>query len=187
VRLFVAVNLPSHIREAVWDGAAPLRDEGLPVRWVKAASLHLTLKFLGEVDPARETDVMRSLDTAVRGASTFRLAITGFGAFPNARRARVIWVGFDPVPELELVQNRVEEEMQRIGFPLEGRPFRPHMTIGRVKRDARPSNLRGLDSLLERLQFSSETVVHSVDLMQSELMRSGASYTRRHAAVLEER
>jgi 2'-5' RNA ligase len=187
MRLFIAVNLPSHVREAVWDATASLRDEGLPVRWVQTASLHLTLKFLGEVDPGREIEVMRSLDTAVRGASTIRLAIVGFGAFPNSRRARVIWVGFEPVPGLELVQNRIEEEMQRIGFPVEGRPFRPHMTIGRVKRDARPSDLRGLDSLLERLQFTSETVVHSVDLMQSELMRSGARYTRLYAAELEER
>jgi 2'-5' RNA ligase len=186
VRLFIAVNLPGHVREAVWESAAPLRDEGLPVRWVKTASLHLTMKFLGEVDPVRESEVMRALDSAVRGAGTFRVALCGFGAFPNPPRARVIWVGLEPVPELELVQNKVEEEMRQIGFPLEGRPFRPHMTIGRVHRHVRPADLKGLESLLERLQFTSESVVDSVDLMRSELTRSGARYTKLYGAVLEQ-
>ncbi len=157
------------------------------MRWVKDSSLHLTLKFLDEVAPEREIEVMRSLDNAVQGIGQFRLATSGFGAFPNARRARVIWVGFEPEPELELVQHGVEEGMRQIGFPLEARPFRPHMTIGRVKQGVHPSRLAELDSLLERLQIAAETVVESVDLMQSELSRSGARYTRRHAAMLEER
>jgi 2'-5' RNA ligase len=186
MRLFVAVNLTDEIREAVWDSAAPLREERLPVRWVQTDSLHLTLKFLGEVAPKNEPEVVSSLGIAVQGISAFRLTISGFGAFPNPRRARVIWVGFESVPQLELLQSRVEQEMKEIGFPLEGRAFHPHLTIGRVRRDARPSDMDGLDAVLGRLQFTSETVVESVDLMQSELMRSGARYTRRHAARLGE-
>jgi 2'-5' RNA ligase len=186
MRLFVAVNLTDEIREAVWDSAAPLRQKRLPVRWVHTESLHLTLKFLGEVAPKSEPEVVSSLDIAVQGISAFRLTISGFGAFPNPRRPRVIWVGFESVPPLELLQNRVEQEMQDIGFPLEGRAFHPHLTVGRVRRDARPSDMDGMEGVLGRLQIKSETVVESVDLMQSELKRSGARYTRRHAARLGE-
>jgi 2'-5' RNA ligase len=78
----------------------------------------------------------------------------------------------------------MEQEMERLGFPVEGRAFHPHVTLGRVQRDARPAAFRDLEERLGALEFSGETMVSSVDLMESRLAREGAQYTRRHAVPL---
>ncbi len=184
MRLFIAINLPEGIRQALWETAEPLRAARYPIRWVAAASLHLTLKFLGEVDPAREEVIARGMAAAVEGAKPFTLPVSGFGAFPSVQRPRVVWVGLEPVPPLELLQHRLEQEMERVGFPTEGRPFHPHLTLGRVKRDARQSALSGLATDLDSLVYEAETLVESVDLMQSTLTPQGARYTLREAVTL---
>jgi 2'-5' RNA ligase len=184
VRLFVAVNLPPPVRQAMWQSAAPLRSRGFPFRWVGPDALHLTLKFLGEVDARREPEVIRAVENATEGTKEFLLTIGGFGAFPNGRRPRVVWIGCGAVPALELVHHRLERQMDEIGFPLEGRAFRPHITMGRVSKGARPRELEGIESLLEQLDYQSEAAAHSVDLMESELRPAGARYTVRHAVPL---
>jgi 2'-5' RNA ligase len=184
VRLFIAVNLPPDLRQRIWDAAEPLRAARYPVRWVTPDGIHVTLKFLGEVGPDREAEIVASMGTAVQGAKTFELPLGGFGAFPAARRPRVLWAGCDPVPPLELLQHRMEQEMERLGFPVEGRAFHPHVTLGRVQRDARPGAFEDLEERLNRLAFSGTTMVESVDLMESRLAREGAQYTRRQAVPL---
>lgn len=184
MRLFIAINLPADVREMLWEVTAPLRAARYPVRWVAADAIHLTLKFLGEVEAAREDEIAGGIAAAVGGAKLFPLPVGGFGAFPSAQRPRVVWVGLEPVPPLELLQHRVEQEMERLGFPTEGRPFHPHLTLGRVKRDARPAALGGLATDLDSLVYETEVSVESVDLMQSTLTPRGARYTRRHAAAL---
>jgi 2'-5' RNA ligase len=184
MRLFIAINLPTDVRETLWEVAAPLRAARYPVRWVEAESIHLTLKFLGDVDATREDEIAGGITAAVVGARPFPLPVGGFGAFPSAQRARVVWAGLEPVPPLELLQHRVEQEMERLGFATEGRPFHPHLTLGRVKRDARPAALDGLATDLDSLVYEAEVSVESVDLMQSTLTPQGARYTRRHAAAL---
>lgn len=184
MRLFIAINLPLDLRQRLWEAAGPLRGAGYPVRWVAPDGLHLTLKFLGEVRPEREPDVVAAIGTAVQGAKPFVLPVSGFGAFPSLSRPRVVWVGCEPVPPLELLQHRVEQEMERLGFPLEGRAFHPHLTLGRAQREARAAAFRALERQVEALEFAAEARVESVDLMESRLSRDGARYTRRHAARL---
>ena len=130
--------------------------------------------------------MIAALDEAVAGTEPFTLPIGGFGAFPSPRRARVVWVGCEAVPALELVQRRLEERTGELGFPREDRPFHPHLTLGRVRRDTRVSDLEGLGAALQQLEFGIETKVESVDLMQSELTRAGARYATRHLARLAE-
>lgn len=184
VRLFIAVNLPPDLRQHLWDAAEPLRAAHYPVRWVAPDGIHVTLKFLGEVKPARETEILEGLGAAVQGAKPFQLPMSGFGAFPAISRPRVVWAGCEPVPPLELLQHRVEQEMERLGFPVEGRAFHPHVTLGRVQRDARWGAFSDLEERLSRLEFGGETMVDSVDLMESRLAREGAQYTRRQAVPL---
>ena len=184
MRLFVAINLPPGLRQRLWEAAEPLRAAGYPVRWVAEDGMHLTLKFLGEVAADREPVVQAAIGTAVQGAKQFTLPVGGFGAFPSVSRPRVLWAGCEPVPALELLQHRVEQEMERLGFPLEGRAFHPHLTLGRVQRDARPAAFRDLEDRMNAMAFTGEAVVGSVDLMESRLSRDGARYTRRHAAAL---
>lgn len=184
MRLFVAVNLAEHLRRAIWDTAAPLRDVGLPVKWVAPESLHVTLKFLGDVEPAREAELRAILDAAVDGAKPFSMGIGEFGAFPTTKRPRVVWVGCEGVPALELLQHRLEHELAGVGFPLEGRPFRPHITLGRAKREARAGAFVAFEATLAGLEYFGETLVESLDLMESELSPRGARYRVRYRAEL---
>jgi len=165
--------------------AEPLRAKRYPVRWVVPESLHVTMKFLGEVAPHRVDEITEATTCAVAGAKPFSLWISGFGAFPSVQRPRVVWVGCEPAPPLELLQHRVEQEMDRIGFPLEGRPFHPHITLGRVRREAKRSDFIAFPGDVELLQYEAEVAVESVDVMESTLRSKGAVYTRRHAVRFE--
>ncbi len=184
MRAFVALNLPPAVREALWAATAAVRDQGLPVKWVRGDGIHLTLKFLGEVEDERERELVAALARAAQGARALPLALGGFGVFPDFRRPRVVWAGIAPEPGLELLQHRVEQEFAALGFASEARPFRPHVTLGRAARDARPGDLAGLEPALGRLRFAETALVTSVDLMQSTLQWSGAVYKVRHSERL---
>lgn len=184
VRLFVAVNLPDVLRRSLWTASEPLRAVGYPIRWVQLEGLHLTLKFLGEVTASREAEIIAALQSAVRGAKPFSLALDGLGAFPTAARPRVLWIGCEAAPPLELLQHRIERAFAEIGFPVEGRPFHPHLTVGRARRDARPRDFAELERTLAALEVHGDLLVSAVDLMESVLGRGGARYSRRHVVEL---
>lgn len=179
MRLFVAVNLPDPIRQEIWESARLLRDRRFPIRWVTSEAMHITLKFLGEVSAHREDSVRESLEAAAAGVPPFVMRIGGFGAFPDPRRAKVIWVGCSPAPLLEQLSHQVDECMGAVGFARETRAFHPHVTLGRVRREATPSRLTGLPGMFDRLEVEGEFPVKSIDLMQSELSPAGAKYTVR--------
>ncbi|HXF96252.1 MAG TPA: RNA 2',3'-cyclic phosphodiesterase [Gemmatimonadales bacterium] len=183
MRLFVALNLPDPVREALWRAAEPLRALDLPVRWVRPESLHVTLKFLGDVGEEREPELVAALRRAAgQGGESRPLTLTlrEFGAFPDLGAPRVLWVGIAAEPALELLQHRVEREFAPLGFPPEGRPFRPHLTLGRAERDARARDFRRLAPAVERLRFEETVTIETLDLMQSTLRPDGAVYHPRH-------
>jgi RNA 2',3'-cyclic 3'-phosphodiesterase len=184
MRLFIAVNFPDTLRQSLWEAAAPLRRGDFPVKWVAPDALHLTLKFLGEVAAEREPELLAGMARAARGAKPFALHLGGFGVFPSMSRPRVVWAGCDAPAPLELLQHGVEREMEPLGFPLEGRAFQPHLTLGRAERRARPGDFAKLAPRLEALAFAGDAVIASLDLMESQLGGSGARYTRRHAVPL---
>ncbi len=176
MRAFVALNLPDATRRALWAAAAPLRALDLPVKWVRADAIHLTLKFLGEADDARTPELIDALRRAAVGARALPLALEAFGAFPDPAHARVVWVGVAAEPALELLQHGVERELAPLGFPTEGRAFRPHVTLGRARRDAGPGAFRTLEPALAALSFADTVVIESVDLMRSTPQSGGAVY-----------
>jgi RNA 2',3'-cyclic 3'-phosphodiesterase len=184
VRLFVALNLPDGVRRALWAAAAPVRELGLPIKWVRPEGIHVTLKFLGEVPDAREPELRAALARAAAGGHALPLVVGGFGAFPGLERPRVIWAGLEPDPALEGLHHRVEQAFVPLGFPPEGRPFRPHVTLGRAARDARPRPCNGLEETLTGLRHQEATLVGAVDLMQSVLQSAGAVYHIRHSERL---
>jgi 2'-5' RNA ligase len=187
MRLFVAVNFPGPLREDIWAAGAPLREAGLPVRWIPSSALHVTLKFLGPTDRARLDEIQSALDTAAGDTRAFPLAIGGFGAFPSVERPRVIWVGCEGVPPMELLQHRLEIEMEKLGFEIEGRPFHPHVTLGRAQRDARPSRFGSLARVLVSVTYRGEAWVGSIELMESTAGRDGSRYRALHSVALGER
>ena len=173
------------MRRALWDALAPLRErrEKLPVKWVRAENIHLSLKFLGDLDDAREPELREALKRAAGARSEPRpltLQITGFGVFPDYHRPHVLWAGVTPDPGLELLQHAVEQTFAPLGFPTEARAFRPHVTLGRAARDARPRDFKGLEEILAGMDFDQTVTVAELDLMQSTLQPGGPVYQVRY-------
>ena len=168
----------------MWEAYAPLRAKGHPVRWVRAELLHLTVKFLGEVDEGRIPNIEACLRDAVDGTREFQLPVREFGAFPTVKHPRVLWVGCEELPVLELLYDSIERAMSALEFVLDGRPFRPHATIGRVARAAKKADFKELQGDLEELDFWEEASIASVDVMQSVLSGDGPRYTRLAAVEL---
>jgi RNA 2',3'-cyclic 3'-phosphodiesterase len=184
LRLFVALNFPPQLRQALWQATASLREGTLPVKWVRTDGIHLTLKFLGDVPEERDQELRAALTRAAAGARALTLTLGGFGVFPDFRRPRVVWVGIAAEPALELLQHRVEQEFAPLGFPTEARPFRPHLTLGRAAREARSRDFAGLETMLSGLRFEEAALVEALDLMQSTLQSGGAVYNVRHSERL---
>ena len=174
------------MRHGLWDAIGPVRERGFPVKWVRPENVHLTLKFLGDVDDARESELGAALtEAAGRGEPHgVTIHVEGFGVFPDFKRPRVVWAGVTPDPVLELLQHRVEQVFSPLGFPTEARAFRPHITLGRAGRDARPREFAGLEEALTAVTFAETTLVPDMDLMQSTLQSGGAVYQVKHRGRL---
>ena len=177
MRLFVAVNLPLEERRRTWEAAAPLRAARLPVRWVGEEALHLTLRFLGEVGQEQVGPIVDALGGAVRGARPFAVSLGGIGAFPSLAKPRVVWLGVEHHPALELLANDVELALMSLAFEPELQPFSPHLTLGRAERGARPPAFKDFPQLAAGVAYQGMTSVESVDLMQSTLGPRGATYS----------
>ena len=153
------------------------------MKWVRPENIHLSLKFLGEIDAAREPELVAALKQASGARSEPRpltLQITGFGVFPDYHRPHVLWAGVTPEPGLELLQHRIEQAFAPLGFPTEARPFRPHVTLGRAARVAKPRDFKGLEAILADTAFDETVTIAEVDLMQSTLDKDGPVYQRRY-------
>jgi 2'-5' RNA ligase len=177
VRAFVAFELPDKVVTAVRDLQSALKALKFDARWVRTQNLHLTLKFLGDIDPGRVESVRHALGLAVGGIAPITLGTRGLGAFPGIRRARVLWVGIaGEVERLLGLQREIDRNLALIGFPAEQRPFRAHLTLGRVtgKIDARQ-----LLEAIQRFQDSRSDFfqVQRIQLLRSELKPDGPEYT----------
>lgn len=184
MRLFLAINLPADVRSEVIAATTALRSAAPDIAWVQEERLHLTLKFLGEVDASR-VDELTAATAAVAGQHReLVMALGGIGAFPNFRRARVVWMGIEHEARLELLHHDLELACESLGFEIEGRAFRPHLTLGRVKHGLPEELLRQLSRVGKQTDFRTDFVVRSVDVMCSELSQSGPTYRTVVSAVL---
>lgn len=146
------------------------------VRWIPGEQLHLTVKFLGEVPDQDAARVAEAVGRAAAGAVPFNMEMTGCGCFPLRGTVRIVWVGVREASGalLQCVE-RVEGELEALGFPKERRRFSPHLTIGRVREDRSGGRLR---SIIEAYSFrSAEQSVSSITLMSSVLSPTGPTYT----------
>lgn len=176
MRLFVALELPVGVRRALGELVRRLASSGADVKWVGEENFHLTLKFLGEVEPARLPELGEALSRVAGETAPFRFTAAGTGAFPSVRRPRVIWVGVDRGrDELRELAGRVDGALAELGFPREDRPFTAHLTVGRVRSP------RGGEALVELLSSTAfperEVAVEEMVLFQSVLGRGGPVYT----------
>lgn len=187
MRLFIAINLTSAEKARISGASRELREAGFPVRWVAEENLHLTLKFLGETEAGGVADLSAALDDAAEGFAPFDLELRGFGAFPSPANPRVIWIGIERNESLKKLKRQLETQISPLGFPTEERPFRPHLTIGRARRDSSRSGFKGIDRLIADLNYEDSFCVAKVDLMRSRLSPSGAKYEVLHSAPFGEK
>jgi 2'-5' RNA ligase len=188
VRCFVAIELPEEIKAALFRIQAQLKSESQsPVKWVDPYSIHLTLKFLGNVNRDMTSQITEAIADGAKGVSPLHLEIKGLGVFPNPRRVQVIWVGVGgEVEKLLHLQKGIESALEGLGFAPEGRAFTPHLTLGRVREHASPDERQRLGELIVGTKFETEHTfnVNSVSLMRSQLTREGAIYSQLSAVEL---
>jgi 2'-5' RNA ligase len=183
-RLFVAIGLPSDVLDALHQAAAPLLRETPEIAWTPQQSRHITLKFLGDVEPDRVDAIGRMMDGIARAHRPFVLHLSRIGAFPNFRKARVVWLGVAHEPRLELLQHDLELAADGLGFELEGRAFRPHVTLARVKAALDVDRMRRLARAARKVDFTASVDVAELTLFESTLAPTGARHGRIHAATL---
>jgi 2'-5' RNA ligase len=181
VRLFIAVPLPEAARVEATEVLHRLQTADWPVRWVGDRGVHVTLKFFGETTADRVDAIVEMMDYAVRGMRPITMSLHGAGVFPSVAKPRVIHLGLDADGELELLQDRLERGGEQLGYPPDGRVFRPHVTLGRVREGHRlPA---GWQSELEKVPPGSGFLADRVVLFESRLSKNGPAYTVRHEAV----
>ena len=181
VRAFIAVDVSHEAKAALASIISRLKSgtDGDRIRWVKSEGIHLTLKFLGNVESALVHHVLAAVERAVNGTPPFQVALSKVGAFPRLEAPRVIWVGLQGNLEtLAALQRRMEDEVSPLGFPKEERPFNPHLTLGRVNDGRIPKSGSGLDLAKTTSRDEVAWWVEEVHLMQSTPTPSGSIYTR---------
>jgi 2'-5' RNA ligase len=185
IRTFVAVELDDATRRAATDLIEEFRGISADVKWVESENLHLTLKFLGEVEEREIHRVCQIVERAVAEIAAFDLEVRGVGAFPNPNRPRTIWLGGGRgSEELGNLAARIESALAAIGYPKESRRFSPHLTIGRV-RNGGPA-IAPLAELIH--QYADRRIgtvpVSEVTVFSSVLGRSGPTYDALARGVL---
>jgi 2'-5' RNA ligase len=181
IRSFVAIELSGEAKKGLTRLRKELeRDEHRFVKWVDPGGIHLTLKFLGNIPSKRVTEITEAMKKATQGISPFPLEISGLGAFPSLKQARVLWVGVGgELDQLSTLQQNIDSALAALGFAREERPFVPHLTLARVKEGASPLERRSFGELVGSTVFEDKypVEVDSVRLMRSQLTPAGAIYT----------
>jgi 2'-5' RNA ligase len=173
----VAILLEDAVRDEIAAAIERLQPASRDVAWVNAGSIHLTVKFLGNVTRERIDPIVAALAGAVGGVGVFDATIRGLGAFPSLARPRVIWAGVtEGAGAMVEAARRVDEALATVGVPREARPFSPHATLGRVRRPGANPTLASALRAEEVCEFG-RIHVSGIRLMRSELSPRGAQYT----------
>ena len=182
IRAFIAIDLSAEIQLRLDEVVHNYRTQltNIPIRWVAASNIHLTLKFLGDVSLSNLNILTDMIQTEISGHHQFDISVGGSGAYPNLRQPRIIWVGVEAPPELNAIQNGIESTTGRLGYSREERAFSPHLTLGRVSRNATSQDVKAISKALEtsRVGFLGATCVEKVHLYRSDLQPTGAVYTQ---------
>lgn len=182
MRTFLAIEVADSLVPSL-EREIDLLKERIPdgtVRWLGADSIHLTMKFLGDVSPGKLDAVRSKAQELTSDSEEMRLTVGDFGVFPNMERPRVLWIGVsESTGELQRLKADLEEGMEDLGFEPERRGFTPHLTVGRVRRNIGRGRREELAGALHRVQVGDlgEMNAHELTLFRSDLKPSGAVYT----------
>jgi len=182
IRSFIAIELPDELKAELSRLQARLKSGGqYPVKWVDPYSIHLTLKFLGNIAVDRTGKITAAIEEAAQEVPPFRLEVKELGVFPNLRRVQVAWVGVSgEADKLAQLQQRIETNLERLGFARESRSFTPHFTLARLRDRASPEERQEFGQLITSTRFEATTAIEvdAINLMKSQLTREGAIYSR---------
>ncbi len=193
IRTFLAVELPEELRQAlghIQSEAKNRLSKDLPrhtrIQWVVPQSIHLTLKFLGDIPEEQVAPIQGVVGEAVGRLAAFSVDVAGLGAFPHSRDPRVLWVGLteggsepNQAPALVQLASSIDQALATLGYPREARPFTPHLTLARIKEGPREvGQALARSGVLSGRTMVGRLEVRRVALMKSELKPSGAVYTR---------
>ena len=177
-RVFCAIELPGPVRSLVLRHIARLQEVVPQARasWARDTTLHLTLKFLGEIPQGSVSDFSNAVSLAVAAVAPFSIRLNNNGVFPNQRQARVLWLGVDDLSgQLLELHARLEAAAEKVGFAKEARGFRPHLTIARLRH---PDDARELAVIHQQLEFEPvDIAVKELAVIRSELSSAGSKYT----------
>ncbi|HNQ51410.1 MAG TPA: RNA 2',3'-cyclic phosphodiesterase [Candidatus Omnitrophota bacterium] len=153
MRTFIAITLPPDVKDAVGRLQNKLKTSGADVKWVSPANIHLTLKFLGDIDEITKNSVSEALRLIAANSSDFTIRLGSIGAFPSIRSPRIIWIGLaEGHAQARSIVDQIETGLEDIGIPKEARPFSSHITIARVRSkkniDLLIDGIAGLDKTL---------------------------------------
>ena len=170
MRTFLAVEMPEALRKQIADFIQAHAKPELPIKWVRFENLHITLKFLGEIDEATKQKILPVIEDVAKRHSPFTVQLEGLGCFPGPRKPRVLWVGVKQGREnLQEIATRLEEALTRFGFKEEKR-FHAHLTIGRIKRSCK------VDDILAEAITSEPFTADSITFFKSILKPEGPTY-----------
>ena len=184
VRSFIAIELPSNLKEALIEIQKKIRNDIPKARFVKPAAMHLTLKFLGDVNPETLNRISNNFQSWIHEFKPYSLYPSSLGVFPNHRRARVLWTGFrDIITDHFRLVETIETELCKLGFPKEKNTHTPHLTLARFSD---PGDAISIDRILEMngiLKFP-ELPVRNIYIYKSDLRPTGAVYTKLHEIII---
>lgn len=178
IRTFIAVEVPAVLQQKAAGVVRTLSSGGAPMKWVEPQNIHVTVKFLGDVEDAEIYRVCRAAAEAVADLPAFQVCCRGVGAFPSSQRPRTVWLGIDdPAGSFQELYERLERAMSGLGYPREARRFQPHLTIGRLRHGQRQ-----VGDLPARLAQQAERELGQIDVDEvivfaSELTPDGPVYT----------
>jgi len=175
IRSFIAIEISESVRKKIADLQEELKKHKERISWTKPDNIHLTLKFLGDIEESKTKSIGESLTIATKELQPFNFFVKELGVFPNFRRPRVLWVGINnPGNELNNIHSKIEQQLNQLGFQKEKKRFNPHLTIGRVKSQVS-------DQFIERFKTvkfdGNEVKVAEIIFMKSQIHPKGAIYT----------
>ncbi len=182
VRSFIAIELPDELKLGLARLEVQLKMTKQPwVKWVDPYNIHLTLKFLDSIAADRISQITGVMEAATQGIPPFLLEVKDLGVFPNSRRVQVAWVGISgEVDKLSQLQLHLESNLAHLGFAAEARPFRPHLTLARLRKQASLDQRQSFGQLIATTRFEAAYTikVNAINLMRSQLTREGAIHSR---------
>ncbi|MBI4832474.1 MAG: RNA 2',3'-cyclic phosphodiesterase [Candidatus Lindowbacteria bacterium] len=167
VRTFIAITMAGSLHKTIGEVIDKFSSSKASVKWVEPHNAHVTIKFLGIVEEARLPEVFAACEKAAEGFNPIDIEVKAVGCFPSMKRPKVVWLGIEKGAEsIKQLQQRVEAELERIGFPKEDKPFKAHLTIGRMKGQ------QGMSRLCSLLEEERNVFIGSMRAEKLSVMKS---------------